>query len=97
MPISETTTLKAHEARRAKGQATRQRIYRFIVEYMTAHAGLPPTVREIGKGVGLASHNTVFIHLSELADENKIAFYSEFSQARNYYLPGSVWTPPNHG
>jgi repressor LexA len=44
----------------------RQReIYDFVVEYVDAH-GYPPTVREIGERVGLASPSTVHAHLANL-------------------------------
>jgi repressor LexA len=45
---------------------TRQReIYEFITEYVDGH-GYPPTVREIGEQVGLASPSTVHAHLANL-------------------------------
>jgi repressor LexA len=40
-------------------------IYEFIVEYADEH-GYPPTVREIGDAVGLASPSTVHAHLANL-------------------------------
>jgi repressor LexA len=44
----------------------RQReIWEFVVEYVDAH-GYPPTVREIGEAVGLASPSTVHAHLANL-------------------------------
>ena len=44
----------------------RQReIWSFLVEYVDAH-GYPPTVREIGEAVGLASPSTVHAHLANL-------------------------------
>ena len=44
----------------------RQReIWTFLVEYVDAH-GYPPTVREIGEAVGLASPSTVHAHLANL-------------------------------
>ena len=44
----------------------RQReIWSFVVEYVDRH-GYPPTVREIGKAVGLASSSTVHAHLANL-------------------------------
>jgi repressor LexA len=44
----------------------RQReIYDFIVAYARKH-GYPPTVREIGAEVGLASPSTVHVHLAKL-------------------------------
>jgi repressor LexA len=42
-----------------------QEIYDFIVAYARKH-GYPPTVREIGAEVGLASPSTVHVHLAKL-------------------------------
>jgi repressor LexA len=42
-----------------------QEIWEFLVEYVDAH-GYPPTVREIGEEVGLASPSTVHAHLANL-------------------------------
>src|SRR3954468_10317622 len=42
-----------------------QEIYEFIGKY-SAKYGYPPTVRDIGKAVGLASSSTVHAHLANL-------------------------------
>jgi repressor LexA len=42
-----------------------QEIFDFIKKYSTQH-GYPPTVRDIGKAVGLASSSTVHAHLANL-------------------------------
>jgi repressor LexA len=42
-----------------------QQIWNFLVEYVDSH-GYPPTVREIGEEVGLASPSTVHAHLANL-------------------------------
>ena len=42
-----------------------QEIWSFLVEYVDRH-GYPPTVREIGEAVGLASPSTVHAHLANL-------------------------------
>jgi repressor LexA len=42
-----------------------QEIFEFIKRYSDAH-GYPPTVRDIGKAVGLASSSTVHAHLANL-------------------------------
>jgi repressor LexA len=42
-----------------------QEIWEFLVRYVDAH-GYPPTVREIGEDVGLASPSTVHAHLANL-------------------------------
>src|SRR5436305_2724565 len=42
-----------------------QEIWDFLVDYLDRH-GYPPTVREIGDAVGLASPSTVHAHLANL-------------------------------
>jgi repressor LexA len=42
-----------------------QEIWEFLTEYVGRH-GYPPTVREIGESVGLASPSTVHAHLANL-------------------------------
>src|SRR5213595_3306233 len=42
-----------------------QEIWDFLVRYVDSH-GYPPTVREIGEQVGLASPSTVHAHLANL-------------------------------
>jgi repressor LexA len=42
-----------------------QQIWNYLVEYVDSH-GYPPTVREIGEQVGLASPSTVHAHLANL-------------------------------
>jgi repressor LexA len=45
--------------------ARQQEIWNYLVEYVDLH-GYPPTVREIGEHVGLASPSTVHAHLANL-------------------------------
>ena len=45
--------------------ARQQEIWQYLAEYVDAH-GYPPTVREIGDAVGLASPSTVHAHLANL-------------------------------
>jgi repressor LexA len=45
--------------------ARQQEIWQFLAEYVDEH-GYPPTVREIGEAVGLASPSTVHAHLANL-------------------------------
>lgn len=45
--------------------ARQQEIWHFLVDYVDGH-GYPPTVREIGEAVGLASPSTVHAHLANL-------------------------------
>ena len=45
--------------------ARQQEIWQLLVDYVDRH-GYPPTVREIGEAVGLASPSTVHAHLANL-------------------------------
>ena len=45
--------------------ARQQEIWNYLVEYVDRH-GYPPTVRDIGERVGLASPSTVHAHLANL-------------------------------
>jgi repressor LexA len=45
--------------------ARQQEIWNYLIEYVDRH-GYPPTVREIGEQVGLASPSTVHAHLANL-------------------------------
>jgi repressor LexA len=54
-----------HEPGGAMLTARQQEIWQFLVDYVDRH-GYPPTVREIGEAVGLASPSTVHAHLANL-------------------------------
>lgn len=45
--------------------SVREDIYRFIVDYIKRNQ-FPPTVQEIGEGVGLKSKSSVFYHLKTM-------------------------------
>ncbi|GIU93913.1 MAG: LexA repressor [Gaiellaceae bacterium] len=51
--------------------ARQQEIWQFLASYVDEH-GYPPTVREIGDAVGLASPSTVHAHLANLEREGLI-------------------------
>jgi repressor LexA len=48
-----------------------QQIYEYVVRYAEKH-GYPPTVREIGDAIGLASPSTVHAHLANLEREGYV-------------------------
>ena len=56
-PIQETTIVEL--------TGRQQEIWQFLVDYVD-RLGYPPTVREIGEAVGLASPSTVHAHLANL-------------------------------
>ena len=57
--------------RKNKISKRQQSIYDFICEYTKSH-GYPPSVREIGTAVGLASPSTVHMHLKSLEEKGYI-------------------------
>lgn len=54
------------------GIELRERMYQFISKYVS-DMGYSPTVREIGKAVGLKSSASVYNHLTQLEIEGRIA------------------------
>lgn len=49
----------------------RDEILEFIKKFMMEHQ-YPPTVREIGDGVGMKSTSTVYVHIEKLIKEGRI-------------------------
>lgn len=56
---------------RGKISKRQQEIYDYIKSYTEEHA-YPPSVREIGTAVGLASPSTVHMHLKQLEEQGLI-------------------------
>lgn len=63
---------------RNKHGTTRQRVYDFLVEFMTEN-GYAPSVREICVGTGLKSTESVYNRLLKLEDEGKIEIKKGYS------------------
>ena len=53
------------------GIELREQICQYISNYIN-HMGYSPTVREIGKAVGLKSSSSVYSHLTQLEIEGRI-------------------------
>ncbi len=70
-----------------KGKETRQHILEFVIAYIGTH-GYAPTVREIGKAVGLASTSTVHAHLTRMFTEHILETDAEFGSPRAIRVPG---------
>lgn len=49
------------------GEEVRKRILDMIINYIEVH-GYPPTIREIGEGVGLKSTSSVMNHMEKMFD-----------------------------
>jgi repressor LexA len=74
--------------------ARQQEIYDFIVAYSRKH-GYPPTVREIGAQVGLASPSTVHVHLAKLEEAGYLR--RDPTKPRALELVGRKESPPHGG
>ncbi len=68
-----------------------QEIYDFVLAYRRKH-GYPPTVREIGAEVGLASPSTVHVHLAKLEQAGYIR--RDPTKPRALELVGVDGSPP---
>ena len=64
---------------------TRVRIRQFIIDYISSN-GYPPTVREIGDGVGLKSTSSVHNHLQTMRLMGVIE--GEIDKPRAIRVPG---------
>ena len=53
--------------------SSRERVYKFIVDYMTEHQ-YAPSIRNICEGTGLKSTSTVYSHLINLEMDGLIKF-----------------------
>ena len=62
-----------------------EQIRDYIVQYTITH-GWPPSVREIGEGVGLESKSSVHLHLKQMADAGIIKMVP--GQPRCVAVPG---------
>lgn len=70
------------------GQHTRQRILETIISYIESH-GYPPTIREIGEGVGLSSTSSVMSHIKKMLNDGMLETDSEKPGApRALRVPG---------
>lgn len=76
------------------GLATRAAILKFVYTYMRNSGGRAPTVRDICRGTGIASTNTVSVHLRELADGGDLVLGS-FKEPRGITIPGSEFIVPD--
>lgn len=52
--------------------ATREKVFRFIVDYKTKHGGNSPAFRDIMLGCEISSTSTVNYHLQQLEIEGRI-------------------------
>ncbi len=91
--MANTRSTPTHPRRRQVVDLTgrQQEIWSFLVDYVDRH-GYPPTVREIGEAVGLASPSTVHAHLANL--ERAGLLKRDPTKPRALELVGRDKTPP---
>lgn len=65
----------------------KQKILEFIISYIQLH-GYPPTVREIGDGVGLKSKSSAHAHLLRMLNDGMIETDEGTGSARAIRVPG---------
>lgn len=59
------------QKRKEASQRTRERVLGFLNDFTKRH-GYSPSIREIGRAVGLKSSSTVYNHLRRLEEEGRI-------------------------
>lgn len=69
-----------------QGNEAREKIYQYIVDYITEH-GYPPTVKEIADGV-YRNNSTVHSHLIMMLDEGVLETDAGTGAARAIRVPG---------
>lgn len=70
-----------------QGYETRERIYQYVVDYMTEH-GYPPTVREIADGAYLCSTSSVHRQLQTMFADGTFETDATPGSPRAIRVPG---------
>ena len=69
------------------GDMRKDQIMCFIVNFLR-EKGYCPSIREIGKGVGLRSPSSVYAYMKELAGEGQIVLSGGMNEPRAYRVTG---------
>ena len=81
------TGIPAEEGFVGPGDMRKDQIMCFMVNYLR-EKGYCPSIREIGKGVGLKSPSTVYTYMKELAKEGRIVLSEGANEPRAYRVAG---------
>lgn len=79
--------IPAEEGFVGPGDMRKDQIMCFMVNYLR-EKGYCPSIREIGKGVGLKSPSTVYTYMKELAKEGRIVLSEGANEPRAYRVAG---------
>lgn len=72
------------------GDMRKDRIMSFITSFLQ-EKGYCPSIREIGKGVGMKSPSLVYACMQELAGEGRIIFSRGMNEPRAYRVAGCTF------
>ena len=70
------------QKRKEGSQSTRESVLGFLNDFTKQH-GYSPSIREIGRAVGLKSSSTVYNHLRRLEEEGRIVSCPQKPRARD--------------
>ena len=86
-PAGETGQISTRSEVMRRGAKVRPLILKFITEYIQKH-GYSPSIREIGKAVGLSSSSSVHAHLCEMFKSGMLETDAGIGEARAIRVPG---------
>lgn len=66
-------------------------VYRFVIEYKTAHGGDSPSTRQIRDGAGLSSSSVAMSYLRKLQDDGRITLAHRPYSGMEIRVKGGVW------
>lgn len=84
---AETGTSTVEAAPLGTADMRKDQIMCFIINFLR-EKGYCPSIREIGKGVGLRSPSTVYLYIRKLAEEGQIILSEGTNEPRAYRVAG---------
>lgn len=66
-------------------------VYRFVIDYKTAHGGDSPSTRQIRDGAGLSSSSVAMSYLRKLQEDGRITLGHRPYSGMEIQVKGGVW------
>jgi len=79
--------------RSLKLTAKKIKVYQYIVDFKSKHDGCSPSIRQIGRDLGITSTSAVSYNLDKLAEMGVIKI-TQLGESRMIGVKGGTWTPP---